>query len=71
VLKDWKVCAESARKGGVIVMDDSGLTTGYKPPQFATGGQSGPSRLAREIDRKQFREILQVGHNRVFQKLFE
>ena len=69
VLKDWQVCAQSTRKGGIIVMDDSSLTTSYRPPLFATGGQPGPSQLAREIDRKQFREILQVAHNRVFQKL--
>jgi hypothetical protein len=36
---------------------------------FATAGHPGPTRLAGEIDRKKFREILQVGHNRVFQKL--
>jgi hypothetical protein len=37
-------------------------------PAFATGGHPGPSRLASEIDSSLFREILQVGQNRVFQK---
>lgn len=69
VVSDWNVCAGSVRKGGIIILDDAGLTTTYKPPLFATAGQSGPSRLASEIDRRQFAEILQVGHNRVFQKL--
>ena len=50
-------------------MDDSGSTTSYRPPIFATAGLADPSRLAQEIDRSQFREILQVGHNRVFQKM--
>ena len=38
---------------------------------FACEGMTypGPSRLAREIDRNQFWEILQVGHNHVFQKI--
>ena len=68
VLKDWQVCAASLKPGGIIILDDSGLSTSYQPPPFATGGHPGPSRLASEIDSYLFREILQVGHNRVFQK---
>jgi Methyltransferase domain len=67
--QDWEVCSQSTKCGGIIVMDDSGSTTSYRPPIFATAGLPDPSRLAQEIDRSQFREILQVGHNRVFQKL--
>lgn len=67
--QDWNVCARSLQPGGLIVLDDAGLTTTYRPPLFATGGHPGPSRVAREIDRGQFREILQVGHNRVFQRI--
>jgi hypothetical protein len=44
------------------------LSTLYRPPSFATSGHPGPSRIADEIDRNNFREILQVGHNRVFQR---
>jgi hypothetical protein len=69
VRKDWEVCSECLRVGGVIVLDDASLDTAFRPPLFATGGHPGPSRLAKEIDRRQFREILQVGHNRAFQKL--
>ncbi|QTN32171.1 class I SAM-dependent methyltransferase [Akkermansiaceae bacterium] len=68
VKADWAVCSEAVETGGLIVLDDSGLTTGYRPPAFATGGHPGPSRLASEIDASRFEEILQVGHNRVFQK---
>ena len=68
VRKDWQVCSESLKPGGVIVLDDAALTTKYKPPIFASQGHPGPSRLAQEIDRTRFRELLQVGHNRVFQK---
>jgi hypothetical protein len=67
--RDWDLCSAHLQPGGLIVLDDSGLTTSYAPPIFATGGHPGPSKLAQEIDRTRFREILQVGHNRVFQKI--
>jgi len=69
VKRDWDLCSAHVRPGGLIVLDDSGLGTNYVPPLIlATAGHPGPSRLAQEIDRTCFREILQVGHNRVFQK---
>lgn len=67
--KDWEVCSEMLKTDGIIVLDDSALTTSYQAPAFAFGGHPGPSRLAQEIDRTKFREILQVGHNRAFQKV--
>jgi len=66
--QDWELCAANVAADGIVVLDDSGLTTSYRAPLFATGGHSGPSRLAQEIDRRRFREVLQVGHNRVFQR---
>lgn len=69
VKADWAVCSEAIAPGGMIVLDDSGLSTAYHAPAFATGGHPGPSQLASEIDRSRFEEILQVGHNRVFRKL--
>jgi hypothetical protein len=71
VRKDWELCAAHLQPGGVIVLDDASLTINYSPPIFATGGHPGPSRLAQEVDRKKFRELLQAGHNRVFQKISE
>lgn len=65
---DWSACSASVRAGGVIVLDDSALGTAYEPPHFATAGHLGPSQLATEIDPYRFREVLRVGHNRVFQK---
>jgi predicted O-methyltransferase YrrM len=67
--KDWEACSQAIKAGGVIVLDDSGLSTAYRPPPMATGGHPGPSKLAQEIDRSKFAEILQVGHNRAFQKV--
>jgi hypothetical protein len=65
---DWSTCSGSLRAGGIIVLDDSAIGTAYNPPRFATAGHPGPSQLATDIDPKGFREILRVGHNRVFQK---
>jgi predicted O-methyltransferase YrrM len=65
---DWSVCSASINRGGIIVLDDAALGTAYNPPRFATAGHHGPSRLATESDAAGFREILRVGHNRVFQK---
>lgn len=65
---DWILCAANVRPGGLIVLDDSGLSSRYEPPGFATRGHPGPSKVAQEVDPDDFIEILQVGHNRVFQK---
>jgi len=68
--KDWQNCAQALRPGGVIVLDDSGLLSAFNPPVFAASrGHPGPSRVASEINPAEFREILQVGHNRAFQKM--
>lgn len=69
VRADWNACSAAVAKGGVIVLDDSALGTEYRPPAFAFAGHPGPSRLAEDIDRKRFPEILRVGHNRVFQRV--
>jgi hypothetical protein len=67
---DWQNCSQNLRPGGLIVLDDSALLTSFKPPVFAASrGHPGPSQVAKEINPAAFREILQVGHNRVFQKI--
>jgi hypothetical protein len=68
VKADWEVCSRSLAPNGIIVFDDAALHTSYRPPPFAIKGHPGPSRVAAEVDRTRFREILQVGHNYVFQK---
>lgn len=68
---DWDGCAAAVRVGGLIILDDSALTSDYQPPRFASAGHPGPSRVADEIPQNLFHEILQVGHNRVFQKITE
>jgi cephalosporin hydroxylase len=65
---DWNLCAGHLAAGGLIVLDDSAINTAYRAPAFATAGHPGPSRVALEVNMNEFREILRVGHNRVFQK---
>lgn len=69
VAEDWRNCAKHVRIGGVIVLDDSGLESGYRPPIFASGGFPGPSKIANSVGNGKFCEILQVGHNRVFKRV--
>jgi hypothetical protein len=66
---DWSLCSAHVRPGGIIVLDDAGLYTTYVPPFSKFKGHPGPSRVAQEVDRQRFREILQIGHNRVFQRI--
>lgn len=66
VSADWELCARHVRLGGIIVLDDAGLTTSYTPPRFATPGHPGPSKLAANISHDRFKEIMQVGHNRAY-----
>src|SRR5207302_1332715 len=53
---DWQLCAANVADGGIIVLDDAGLTTSYEPPAFSSKGLPGPSQVADETDRSRFRE---------------
>jgi SAM-dependent methyltransferase len=66
--QDFLNCSRCLSPGGKIILDDSALFTSFKPPRYATAGHPGPSRLAGELSSYGFTEVLQVGHNRVFQK---
>lgn len=67
--QDFNVCSQNLRKDGLLVLDDSALHTDFKPPLYATQGHEGPSRVALEIDKDVFSEIISAGHNRVFKKI--
>jgi hypothetical protein len=67
--QDFNVCSQFIKTGGLIVLDDSSLNTDFKPPFYSTAGHPGPSKVASEIDSNLFKEILSVGHNRVFEKI--
>ena len=66
VAADWDSCSNALRIGGVLVLDDAGLHTNYKPASYSTAGHPGPSRVASEVTDTRFKRILQVGHNIVF-----
>ena len=68
VLKDYKLCLENLRKGGILVLDDASLNTDYKPPSFSFAGHPGPSRVAREYAEKDMEFIGAVWHNKVYRK---
>lgn len=46
------------------------LNTDYIPRFYTFAGHPGPSLVASEIDPKLFEEIISVGHNRVYKKLY-
>jgi len=69
VKKDFNNCRYYLKNKGLIVLDDASLFTDYRPWIFCFPGHPGPSKVADEIDKNEFKEILSCGHNRVFQKL--
>lgn len=69
VLKDWDLCSENITLNGIIVIDDASLYTNFDNPFFAFKGHPGPSKVADRIASSTFKEILRVGHNRVFQRV--
>ena len=66
---DFNNCSNNLNIGGLIVLDDSSLFTNFNPPFYSNSGHPGPSKVADEIDLNIFKEVLAVGHNRVFKKL--
>lgn len=68
--QDWLNCSKQLKQGAIIVFDDASLYTDYKAPFFAFNGHPGPSQVADEIKADiRFKEVLRVGHNRVFEKI--
>ncbi len=66
---DFENSSNALKINGLLILDDSSLFTDYKPKFYSTIGHPGPSKVAEEIDPNKFKEILSVGHNRVFQKI--
>lgn len=68
VLKDYRLCLQHLRPGGLLVFDDSSLGTTFHPPIFSFAGHPGPSRVVREYAMKEMCFLGAVGHNNVFKK---
>lgn len=72
VKQDWKIASNSVKIGGIIVFDDASLYLNYSNPFMSFKGHDGPSKFVENLksnDINNFKEILIVGHNRVFQKI--
>lgn len=63
VKKDIAFYGERVRHGGYLVLDDASLSL---PGTRFWKGHPGPSRAADELDPKCFRNVLNIGHNRVY-----
>lgn len=72
VKQDWEIASSSIKVGGIIVFDDSSLYLNYSNPYMSFKGHVGPSKFVEDLKSNglnDFKEILIVGHNRVFQKV--
>lgn len=67
-LSDYQVCRDNLAPGGLLVLDDSSLYSGYHPPLFAFPGHPGPSRVLQDFAMKQLQFVGAVGHNNVLRK---
>lgn len=68
VLADYRLCRDHLLTGGILVIDDASLGTGFRPPRFSFAGHPGPSKVAREYADKEMRFLGAVGHNNVYLK---
>ncbi|MBN2836751.1 MAG: class I SAM-dependent methyltransferase [Candidatus Delongbacteria bacterium] len=67
--KDFELCSQYVKTGGLIVFDDASLYTEYNPKFFSFKGHPGPSKVVSEIPIDSFIEVISCGHNRVFKKI--
>lgn len=68
VFSDYCASIDALKSGGLLVLDDSSLTTDFTPPRFSFGGHPGPSRVMVERAMRDLKFLGGVGHNNVFQK---
>lgn len=68
VLADYRNSVDALRSGGILVMDDSSLYTGFNPPPFSFAGHPGPSKVAREYADVELRHLAGIGHQNVYRK---
>jgi hypothetical protein len=67
-LSDYRICRDNLAPGGLLVLDDSSLYSGYCAPLFAFPGHPGPSRVLQDFAMKELEFIGAVGHNNVLRK---
>jgi hypothetical protein len=62
---DLRMYSPLVRNGGYLVLDDASF---FEPGSVFFKGFESVSRAARELDPREFRNVLNVGHNRVYQR---
>ena len=67
VLSDIKFYGDKVKVGGYLVLDDAMY---FQPGTLFWKGHKSVSQAAEEIDKKRFANILNVGHNRIYKRLF-
>ena len=68
VLSDYNICRKNLKEGGILVLDDAALNLDYEPPEFASKGHPGPSKVAHEFATNEMNFLGSVGHNLIFEK---
>jgi hypothetical protein len=68
VLSDYRLCRDNLAPGGLLVMDDSSLYAGFRPPLFSFAGHPGPSRVFSELATRELAFLGAVGHDNVLRK---
>ena len=69
VRKDVALASDNLKNGGILVIDDASLYSGYKPSKISFAGHPGPSVVATEIENnREFSRIGTCGHNRIYMK---
>jgi cephalosporin hydroxylase len=66
VLDDIRFYGDQIKIGGYLVLDDASY---FQPGTVYWKGHESVSRAAEGIDRKKYKNILNVGHNRIYQRL--
>lgn len=66
VLADYRLCRDHLAPGGILVIDDASLGTGFRPPRFAFAGHPGPSRVARQYADNEMQILGAVGHMNIY-----
>lgn len=60
---DFDLVSASLTQRGLVVLDDAGLYSGYRPRSFSFAGHAGPSRILEQEKARGARIVIQAGHN--------
>jgi len=61
--RDFDLVSSSLSQSGLLVLDDAGLYSGYRPKSFSFAGHAGPSRILEQETKRGAQIVVQAGHN--------